>query len=261
MHISSCTGVGVLATTKLHWLGSGSGLNPELGNTSFTVSTHGSRLLLVDCGFTVPESLFELGIMDRVTDVLITHMHADHIGGLETLGFYNYFTRGKRDENRPNLYLASDLLAHVLWEHGLKAGMGVHHDEKREAVHANLESYFKVRTGTRVSIPGLPGIEFFETPHVTEMENYGVRFDNGVYYSGDTIDLPPADPQLIFQDCSFGQSDGSEVHIAYARLKDELAPEVKAKTHLVHLTDGYQKHDPKEDGFAGYVLPDQIFEV
>ena len=70
-------------STTLHWLGTGGGLNVALGNTSFTLRANSARTLLVDCGFTVPGRLMELNEIESVTDVLITHLHADHIGGLE----------------------------------------------------------------------------------------------------------------------------------------------------------------------------------
>ena len=249
-----------MAEKYLEWIGTGSGLNPELGNTSFMVRGT-DRTLLIDCGSTVPLELMKSRqkIKD-VTDVLITHVHADHIGGLEGFGFMNYFELGRRGDDRPNLYVASNDLAHNLWEHSLKGGMEHSADDEGNYKPATLETYFKVHVGKNFRVGDLPEVKMFETPHVPNLENYGVRFGNGVYYSGDTISLPPSDPRLIFQDCQFFEGRG-DVHISYYKLRRELSPEVRAKTYLVHLGGSWDKKDPTADGFAGFVKPKDRFDM
>ena len=73
--------------------------------------------------------------------------------------------------------------------------------------------------------------------------------------------MPPSDQKIIFQDCQFFESGQGDVHISYDKLKKELSPEVKAKTYLVHLGGGYDKRDPKADGFAGFVMPKDKFDI
>ncbi len=252
-----------MGNKHIEWIGTGSGLNPELGNTSFMVKG-ADKTLLVDCGSTVPLELMKSGKIGGVTDVLVTHAHSDHIGGLEGLGFMNYFGLRKRGDDRPNLYVASDDFAHDLWNDSLLGGMGKIRDDYGNSVDATLETYFRVHVGKDVDIEGLPGVKMFETPHVKGLENYGLRFDNEVFYSGDTLELPPSDPKLIFQDCQFfvGPSDGAgDVHVSYDRLNRELSSEVKAKTYLVHLGGGWNKKNFKRDGFAGFVRPGDRFDL
>jgi glyoxylase-like metal-dependent hydrolase (beta-lactamase superfamily II) len=252
-----------MAEKYIEWIGTGSGLNPVLGNTSFMVRGT-DRTLLVDCGSTVPLELMKSGQIGDVTDILITHAHADHIGGLEGLGFMNYFALRRRGDDRPNLYVASDDFAHKLWYNSLLGGMQKIQEDDGTPVDATLETYFKIHTGRNVRVGDLPEATMFETPHVQDFENYGVRFANGVFYSGDTLNLPPSDPRLIFQDCQFfvGPNDGAgDVHISYDKLKKELSPEVRAKTYLVHLGGGWDKKDPTEDGFAGFVKPKDRFDM
>src|SRR3989344_3477104 len=83
----------------IEWIGTGSGLNPVLGNTSFLVGG-GERTLLVDCGCTVPLELIKSNKLKQVTDVIITHAHADHIGGLEVFAFMNYFAYRNREDDK-----------------------------------------------------------------------------------------------------------------------------------------------------------------
>ena len=238
---------------KIEWIGTGSGLNPKLGNTSFLVEGE-NRTLLVDCGFTVPLKLIEIGKLKEITDIILTHAHADHIGGIESLVFMNYFSYKKRKEDRPNLYIATDEFAHNLWEHSLKGGLEKMQIEDNESMNTSIETYFKIHVGKNIEIPEIPKIKMFPTLHVSGMENYGVRFDNGVFYSGDTIELPPHDPKIIFQDCQFFETRPN-IHISYDRLKKELPAGVREKTFLVHLSQGWDKEDAIKDGFAGFVIP------
>jgi ribonuclease BN (tRNA processing enzyme) len=246
---------------KLHWLGVGSGLNLSLSNTSFYVTAGSDRLLLVDCGFTVPAALHAAGILRQVTDVLITHLHSDHIGGLETFGFEHYHVYKHRGDKRPTLHIPTADMAHELWENSLRAGMQHCGNERDPSFVADLEEYFKVETGLRVPLDGLPAATFAPTTHIPNMANFCIRFDNGIYYSGDSSDLPPHDAKLIFQDVHFNHSFPDEVHTAYETLRDELPDNVRAKTWLVHLGNGYDKVSPGKDGFAGLVKQGQVFEI
>jgi phosphoribosyl 1,2-cyclic phosphodiesterase len=245
--------------TYIEWIGTGSGLNPALGNTSFIVKG-GNRTLLVDCGFTVPLELIKLGQLKDITDVLVTHTHADHIGGLEGLGFMNHFAYKNRGDSRPNLYVGSNEFAQKLWEESLKGGMKCNQDDENVPFEANLETYFRIRVGREIQIQGLPNISMFPTLHVQGMENYGLSFDNGVWYSGDSVELPSREAKLIFQDCQFYETP-SDVHISYDKLKRELPLEVRTKINLVHLGGGWDKKDAKTDGFAGFVKPRDRFEL
>jgi glyoxylase-like metal-dependent hydrolase (beta-lactamase superfamily II) len=242
----------------IEWIGTGSGLNPILGHTSFVVRGNSDRALLVDCGGTVPIELLRQGKLMEITDVLITHPHGDHMHGLEGLGFANYFMFRRRNENRPNLYLATDTLAHDLWENGLKVSMRYAQTDEGLPMDATLETYFKVNTGNQIKIPGLPEVDFFPTHHVHKMESYGIRMGEQIWYSGDTLDLPVTPARLIFQDCQFYETK-SDVHVSYDKLKRELSDEVRARVHLVHLGGGWDKKDAKADGFAGFVKPGDRF--
>jgi glyoxylase-like metal-dependent hydrolase (beta-lactamase superfamily II) len=249
-----------MADWTMEWIGTGSGLNPALGNTCFLIRGKGDRVALIDCGYTVPGRLIELGYIDDITDLVITHMHSDHIGGLEAFGFYQRYITNNRGDKRPKLHIGSEKLAEILWDHALKAGMQLDQVRHGSPAWNTLDTYFNVQVGRDIAIPGLPRMELVPAPHIGHMENYAVRFENGVYYSGDTYELPPTDPVQIFQDCQFQDGNGAEVHLPYRRMVEELPPEVRAKTHLVHLSAGFEKTDAKADGFAGFVMPGDVFE-
>jgi len=80
---------------KIKQIGNGSGLNVNETNSSFLIEAN-DELLLIDCGFNVPQKLFEMHKnneidITKLKNVFITHGHSDHFGGLETLIFKMYF--------------------------------------------------------------------------------------------------------------------------------------------------------------------------
>ncbi|MCK5342416.1 MAG: MBL fold metallo-hydrolase [Candidatus Heimdallarchaeota archaeon] len=242
----------------LEWIGTGSGLNPTLGNTSFMVTGNSNKGLLVDCGSTVPLELIKSGKIGDITDIIITHLHADHIGGLEGFGFMNYFALNRRGNDRPNLYVATETFAHELWENALKAGMQHSVEGNGKYVMASLDTYFNVHVGKNINVRDITSAKLFETPHVQNLENYGVEIGDDVFYSGDTIRLPETNARLIFQDCQFFEGG---VHVSYDKLNNNLSPDIKKKMYLVHLGGGHDKKNPIADGFAGFVKPGEIFEI
>ncbi len=63
----------------------------EPGNSSFLVEYDRKKILL-DCGSMVPEQLKKFGVDPGSLDtVVISHLHADHIGGMERLLYHRRF--------------------------------------------------------------------------------------------------------------------------------------------------------------------------
>lgn len=72
------------------FLGRDSGFGKN--NTSAYTIING-RLLLIDCGQTVMPQLQEKRLLEGISgiDVIITHLHGDHVGSLSQLVLYSYF--------------------------------------------------------------------------------------------------------------------------------------------------------------------------
>ena len=63
------------------------------------------------------------------------HLHADHVGGLEWLGFSTYFNPNVES---PDLFVADDL-ADPLWDHCLSGGM-----TSLQGARADLTTFFVI---------------------------------------------------------------------------------------------------------------------
>lgn len=85
-----------MIANKVSFLGTGGAFDYEYGNSSAIIRLNGFNYL-VDCGHSVYEKLRETGLIEQIDFVLITHMHADHIGSLSTLLLYHdHFVEDKQ---------------------------------------------------------------------------------------------------------------------------------------------------------------------
>ncbi|CAN5445907.1 MBL fold metallo-hydrolase [soil metagenome] len=251
---------------KLIFLGSGSAFT--VGNNNYhsnmlLVSDSGKKLL-IDCGSDARLSLYEQGFSYAdITDVYISHLHADHAGGLEWLAFSNKFDSKSR---KPKLHI-SDTLVTTLWNHVLRGGLCSLQDEVAE-----LSSYFDVEAIKVDNRFSWEGIEFqlVQTLHICNgchtVPSFGLFFrinTKWIFITTDTQFTPELllpfyqQADVIFHDCETSKP-ASGVHAVYDEL-NTLDPSIKAKTWLYHYNPGPL---PKavHDGFAGFVKKGQMFE-
>ncbi|MBI2300730.1 MAG: ribonuclease Z [Armatimonadetes bacterium] len=71
------------ATMTVTPLGVGRAFARRLRNSNFVIEGAEGLRILLDCGFTAPAALDDLGLFESINVLLITHCHMDHIGGLE----------------------------------------------------------------------------------------------------------------------------------------------------------------------------------
>jgi ribonuclease BN (tRNA processing enzyme) len=130
---------------KLKVIGCGSALDTgdKLGNQSFILEDQNWRLL-IDCGRSTPEMLKRANIDPAsITAVYISHLHNDHIGGLEWLGFtrYDWLTKPKHYSEFKNgsapILIGNEQVIKDLWDHSLKGGMN-----SMAGFESNLETFF-----------------------------------------------------------------------------------------------------------------------
>ncbi len=222
-------------------------------------SDNDSRKFLIDCGGDARFSFGELGISHRDIDaVYISHLHADHIGGLEWLGFCTYFDPSA---GKPKLFIV-DSLVEPLWE-SLRGGMQSH-----EGIVLTLDSFFTVTTVQINEFFSWNGINFcpIQTVHIMNgngiVPSYGLIINDEIFFTTDTQFCPRQIESFydkadhIFHDCETTPFK-SGVHAHYDDLKT-LPDEQKAKMWLYH----YSPNPPQDvtgDGFRGFVEKGQSF--
>jgi glyoxylase-like metal-dependent hydrolase (beta-lactamase superfamily II) len=237
-------------------MGVGAGLSPELGNNGVIVENEDrSAHLLIDCG---PVTALDLKLSNRLEHVkhaFITHVHDDHVGGLQLWAQMNRYVF----RHKAALYFREELWDE-LWEGSLRGGLAHVNSPEMEPETVGLDAYFDVhRLGQSdvVAIPGLPVLTPRQSLHVPGKASFGFFLGEDVFYSSDTQELPPAvgptgkPLRAIFQDCQLFETR-RDVHTSLARLDRELSPELKAITHLMHYNQP-SDIDVQAMGFKGFV--------
>lgn len=254
---------------KITFLGSGgafSRIKENYQNNAIIEMEDDGYRLLIDCGTTALESLSQLeGFEDaphhKVDGVLITHIHADHVGGLEELAFRNYFLEDKR---KIDLFISPALLptrsgqagdGTDLWENCLKGGLQHIQDAESNPLRATLDTYFNVVMSNKFQIRE-SSFTLFKTEHVPGKTSFGFYITETNEGSEDnpTMTLFSADAKIldsslynladvIFHDCAFFPKYPSTVHTHFEELC-ELPLEVRKKIKLMHYGD--PKNQPED---------------
>lgn len=227
----------------------------------------GSDHLLIDCGITCPRALYKYGSnISKIKNVLITHSHADHIGGLEELALMGRYVT----KERPKMYISKEYKK-ILWNDSLKGGSA--YGESAAGRFLTFDDYFETVVPSKIqSKPrdlfevncGSINVKIYRTKHVSAPNG---KWDNPLYSVGVLIDdsvLFPSDTQFdfelldwatknfpikaIFHDCQFYPGG---VHASYEALNN-LEPTIKQKMFLCHYGDDFKNFNPEADGFAGY---------
>ncbi len=252
----------------LFFLGVGSAFTKQQYHTSL-LAIKGEDHLLIDCGHRCPQAMHDVGLpVTDVRNILITHSHADHIGGLEELAIMGrYFSK-----RRP-LMVINETFQHLLWETSLRGGLG--HNERTAHKVLTFDDFFEVKRPAKIPTYGRDtftvnvgtiGIKMVRTKHIPDTApdwqssfwSCGVIIDDRVFFSSDTR----YDPSLvidydrefnfeaIFHDCQFFNGG---VHAGIDEL-NQLPTEIKEKLYLMHYGDNWKQFEKTamKYGFAGF---------
>ncbi|WP_144867694.1 MBL fold metallo-hydrolase [Hyella patelloides] len=251
--------------SKLLFLGSGSAFTVGANNfqSNILLIHDNNQKLLLDCGSDIRFSLYQAGFSHLdITDIYISHLHSDHVGGLEYIGFNTKFDP-KCD--RPNLYIHEQLKDDI-WQKTLAGGMSFINESIVE-----INSFFKLFPIASDRGFNWNNINFklIKVVHINKYKNlmpsYGLFFainKHKIFLTTDTQFCPLELSQYyeeadsIYQDCET-TSHPTEVHAHYQQLK-ELPSSIKNKMWLY----GYQPGElpsAKADGFQGFVKCGQVF--
>lgn len=248
------------------FIGTGSAFSKKHFQTNLLV-VKGKDHLLIDCGTLASYvfSTFNTSITE-VKNLLITHSHADHIGGLEEVALMGRYST----KVRPKMIIG-DGYKKVLWNESLKGGCS--YGEYTDGKYMTFDDYFeqikprllqkRPRALYEANI-GSINVKMYRTHHMTNSGrlsqksffSQGVLIDDRILFPGDTqFDKPLLDWAMahykldgIFHDCQFFKGG---VHAFYGDLKT-LPSEIKSKMILCHYGDDFEKFDAKKDGFRGF---------
>lgn len=222
----------------LQMIGTGGAFAKKYYNNNGLLSTE-NYTLLIDCGNTAALALHQLGRSPATIDaILITHIHGDHVGGLEEFAFYMNLVH----QQKPVLYIAADLIT-PLWEHTLKGAMG-------NGKEARLTDYFEVKPlhkGVATTIAEGLTIRLIQTPHMPGKSSYSLVINERIFYSSDMTFQPDLLKKLVYEENITQifhevQLKGvGKVHTTLAELRS-LPVELQKIISLMHYDDDVESY-------------------
>lgn len=276
--------------TTLRFFGAGGAFSRRYGTTCSGIVLSDGSLWLIDCGRQAPDQLADAGICwHDVAGQVITHVHGDHVYGLEEFAFVRFFYghRGvlpvRVGGPRPKL-LAHDAVRAELWEFLAPSLRYVPNPDAPRS--GTLSTYFDPVLPSSAEPPrsnawahaqtfasGTLHLTARETVHVPgkpstslEIRVGGAAGSRIAWWSGDStvdeglmVDLEPR-TTVFFHDCTFVEYPG-QVHGSFSRL--EALPEaVRRKTVLMHHEDDLELHRARAEslGFR-LALPGDVYDL
>ena len=219
---------------RFHGVGNASAV--ELGSAMATLEREGVPWLTIDCG---GEGLtaFQARYGDMPRAVFITHVHLDHVAGMERLFVASYFDPARRGQVR--LYVPAPLVPLL---------------HQRIASYPNVlaegganfwDAFQLVPVGEAFWHDG-QRLEVFPVRHHWPETAFGLRLRGSMVWTGDTRPIPEmlarhADAgELIAHDCGL---HGNPSHSGIDDLEREYPPALLARCVLYHYASA-------EDGEA-----------
>ncbi|MCL2155549.1 MAG: MBL fold metallo-hydrolase [Leptospirales bacterium] len=264
-------------TLELFFLGTGSAFTKRQYQTNLLI-IKGNDHLLIDCGTKCSQAIAELGLdLSNINNYLITHSHADHIGGLEEVSLYRrYVTREKP------VMVITEQYQNILWNMSLRGGC--EYNEYNEDNNKLLfEDYWDVlrpellpdysRETFGIKVDNID-IKMMRTIHIPDSSSdwqnsfwsCGVIIDDRILFTSDTRhdeDLikfydSKFNLEAIFHDCQFFTGG---VHASLDELNN-FPNNIKSKMYLTHYGDNWENFEDKikDYGFAGLAIHHQFYQ-
>lgn len=214
------------------FLGTGSAFNPVMDNSNAYFLSSGT-LFLVDCGETTFGRIWRSPAYTGCSEVavLVTHLHADHVGSLGSLLSYSHYVAGKKVRVYHPLESVVRLLALL--------GIG-----------SSCYEYRRLDTGREWDLGCGVKAEPVEVEHVPDMTCFGYIVSDGterIYFSGDARTVPDrilrglrdGSIDRIYQDTGARESD-HPTHASIAYLEKVIPADLRSRVFCIHLDYDYR---------------------
>ena len=212
---------------SLHALGTGAAQSDGLGNAAAVLEHDGRPLLLIDCGPEVP-ARYRQAYGALPTALYLTHLHMDHVGGLEALFYQLWFEGGRRTPCKLFLHAALVPL--------LQARIADYPRLLAEGGAQFWDAFQLIPCSRGFWLEGL-WFEVFATRHHRAQSAFGLALPGSFVWSGDTRPIPEmlavhaTRGERVFHDCGRVPNPS---HTGLEDLAREYPAELRTRMTLYH---------------------------
>jgi len=211
----------------LRFLGVGGAQSPELGSASGVLELDGRPRLMIDCGAeALTAYLGRYGAPPPA--IYVTHVHMDHVGGLERLFYRAWFDPEVRGTIR--------IYAHAALIPFLQARIADYPGVLAEGGTDFWEAFRLIPLSRGFWSDGL-WFDVFPTRHHMPMTSFGLALRGSFVWTGDTRPIPEmlsvhaAGEELVAHDCGIS---GNPSHTGLDDLEREYPPALRERLVLYH---------------------------
>ena len=274
----------------LRFYGAGGAFSRRYGTTCSGITLRDGTQWLIDCGRQAPDQLSAENVSwHDIGGQIITHVHGDHVFGVEDFAFSRYFhsDRGvnsvREGGPRPKL-VCHRAVREELWQTMAAALRYV--PEPDAPTSGTLETYFEIIEPNHAEPDGPDGwaaAESFvadglrlvarDTEHVpckpsTSLEIEVGRGDDDkiAWWSGDATVMPDLlatlEPRttVFFHDCTFTEYPG-QVHGSFQAL-EALPESLRRKIVLMHHEDDLEEHRARAEALGFRIaMPGHVYDL
>lgn len=230
-----------MASLQLNFLGVGGSSGMDQGSAAAVLEAAGEPILLIDCGQEVPQR-FQSEYGQLPPAVFITHIHMDHVSGLEPLFFASWFEAARQ---APLVLfvpapIVPALQRRLVAERSPLAEGGVNFWDAFQLVPVDQGFWWRDRW-----------FDVLPVNHHRPDFGFGLRLAEYFVYTGDTRPIPEllaryADAgEAVFHDC---RPEGNPSHSGWDELQRDYPPELLHRLQAYHCGTAEQGQQMRAAG-------------
>lgn len=222
--------------SKLRIIGVGHSESLEHYNPCLLIENSLGRML-IDCGHTAKHALADAGLsLGDIDAIFITHVHGDHVFGLERFAYECRFKHKKK----PRLIFHESIMTE-LWDQTLKGSLSYVGEGE-----ADFCDYFDIHSlsDTRFSEIGID-FEIFPVRHTPNKNTFGIMIGEEILYTSDTTAIPDIIAERSFSTCihDVTLSDWNPVHATLGSLIESYPKDVRERMLLISYEDSWREKE------------------